>query len=377
MKVAQINMFPYGSTGNIMLNIARAARQHGHTARTYSTVPFDRYEKSPEKKLEDHYCWGSPFENMVHYYLGSTFGGNGLHSKHGTKKLLEDIERFSPDIIHLHNLHKFCINLPMLFDYLKRSGADVIWTLHDCWAFTGHCAQFSAAKCDRWKFGCGDCPQLKAYPKTYGVDHTQRNYRQKQACFTGLENLTIIVPSKWLAGVVKQSFLKEYPVEVLHNQIDKSLFKPTPSGFRKQYGLDGKTVVLGAASVWDKEKGLLDFCRLREKLDSQFAIVLVGVTEKQKSRLLPGILALPRTASPGELAEIYSAADVFVNPTHQDTYPTVNLEARACGTPVITYDVGGSPESAGGKYIVKENDIDGLAEQIYKLTEREAVELSV
>ena len=141
--------------------------------------------------------------------------------------------------------------------------------------------------------------------------------------------------------------------------------------------MDGKTVVLGAASVWDKEKGLLDFCRLREKLDSQFAIVLVGVTEKQKSRLLPGILALPRTANPGELAEIYSAADVFVNPTHQDTYPTVNLEARACGTPVITYDVGGSPESAGGKYIVKENDIDGLAEQIYKLTEREAVELSV
>ena len=218
---------------------------------------------------------------------------------------------------------------------------------------------------------------MKAYPKTYGADHTQRNYRQKQACLTGLANLTIIVPSKWLAGVVKQSFLKEYPVEVLHNQIDKSLFKPTPSGFRKQYGLDGKTVVLGAASVWDKEKGLLDFCRLREKLDSQFAIVLVGVTEKQKSRLLPGILALPRTANPGELAEIYSAADVFVNPTHQDTYPTVNLEARACGTPVITYDVGGSPESAGGKYIVKENDIDGLAEQIYKLTEREAVELSV
>ena len=209
------------------------------------------------------------------------------------------------------------------------------------------------------------------------MDHTQRNYRQKQACFTGLANLTIIVPSEWLARTVKQSFLKEYPVEVVHNQIDKSLFKPTPSDFREQYGLDGKTVILGAASVWDKEKGLLDFCRLREKLDSRFAIVLVGVTEKQKSRLLPGILALPRTASPRELAEIYSAADVFVNPTHQDTYPTVNLEARACGTPVITYDVGGSPESAGGKYIVKENDIDGLAEQIYKLTEQEAMELSV
>ena len=167
---------------------------------------------------------------------------------------------------------------------------------------------------------------------------------------------------------MKQSFLKEYPVEVLHNQIDKSLFKPTPSGFRKQYGLDGKTVVLGAASVWTREKGLPDFCRLREKLDSRYAIVLVGVTEKQKSGLPAGILALPRTADAEELAGIYSAADVFVNPTHQDTYPTVNLEARACGTPVVTYDVGGSPESAGGEHIAAEGDIDGLAEENPPLT---------
>ena len=206
MKVAQINMFPYGSTGNIMLNIARAARQHGHTARTYSTVPFDRYEKAPKKKLEDHYSWGSPFENMVHYYLGSTFGGNGLHSKHGTKKLLEDIERFSPDIIHLHNLHKFCINLPMLFEYLKLSGADVIWTLHDCWAFTGHCPYFEMVGCDKWKTSCHDCPQLDVYPRSR-VDNSARMFKLKKKWFSDVPNMTIVTPSEWLAGLVKESFL--------------------------------------------------------------------------------------------------------------------------------------------------------------------------
>lgn len=373
MKIFMINsVCGTGSTGRICTDLAERLEADGHEcliAYGRGTVP-EKYRKYAVKI-------GNKLDVCIHGVQARIFDSAGFGSKHATKTLIRKIEEYNPDVIHLHNLHGYYINIEILFSYLKKANKPIVWTLHDCWAFTGHCAHFSAAKCDRWKSGCGDCPQLKAYPKTYGADHTQRNYRQKQACFTGLANLTIIVPSEWLARTVKQSFLKEYPVEVLHNQIDKSLFKPTPSGFREQYGLNGKTVVLGAASVWDKEKGLLDFCQLREKLDSRFAIVLVGVTEKQKSRLLPGILPLPRTASPRELAEIYSAADVFVNPTHQDTYPTVNLEARACGTPVITYDVGGSPESAGGKYIVKENDIDGLAEQIYKLTEREAVELSV
>ena len=374
MKVAMINGGVFGSTGKIMLGIADLLEKYGNQVFCAAPITVTNKDREPQR---EYYKIGTFFSRKINVLLSRVSGSSNCYAQCSTKKLLKNLAAFQPDVLHLHNLHGDYINLPLLFKYIKKYNVPVVWTLHDCWAFTGHCAHFSAAKCDRWKSGCGDCPQLKAYPKTYGADHTQRNYRQKQACFTGLANLTIIVPSEWLARTVKQSFLKEYPVEVVHNQIDKSLFKPTPSDFREQYGLDGKAVILGLASVWDKEKGLLDFCRLREKLDSRFAIVLVGVTDKQKSRLLPGILALPRTANPRELAEIYSAADVFVNPTHQDTYPTVNLEARACGTPVITYDVGGSPESAGGKYIVKENDIDGLAEQIYKLTEREAVELSV
>lgn len=372
MKYLFINsVYGFGSTGRLIADKCAQLKSEGHEcAAAYGRTCVDN---GAAQLIQI----GTKADCLLHAGITRLFDLNGYGSRAATQRLLLQIERFQPDIIWLHNLHGYYLNIELLFKWLKgHSRIRILWTLHDCWAFTGHCAHFSAVKCDRWKFGCGDCPQLKAYPKTYGADCTQRNYHQKQACFTGLTNMTIIVPSEWLARTVKQSCLKEYPVEVSYNQINTNLFKPTPSDFRTQYGLTGKTFILGAASVWDKEKGLYDFCRLREKLDDQFAIVLVGVTEKQKSKLTPGILALPRTASPGELAKIYSAADVFVNPTHQDTYPTVNLEARACGTPVVTYDVGGSPESAGGKYIVKENDIDGLAEQIYRLTERKATEKS-
>ena len=373
MKYLFINsVYGFGSTGRMIADKCEQLKNEGHVcAAAYGRTCIDNGAAQLIRI-------GTKADYLLHAGMTRLFDLNGYGSGIATRRLLLQVERFQPDVIWLHNLHGYYLNIEILFKWLKEHPhIKMLWTLHDCWAFTGHCAHFSAVKCDRWLSGCGNCPQLRAYPKTYGPDHTRKHYFHKRECFTGIANLTIIVPSEWLAQMVRQSFLKEYPVAVSHNQIDRNLFRPTPSDFRARYGLIGKTIVLGVASVWDKEKGLFDFCRLREKLDGRFVIVLVGVTEKQKIKLLPGILALPRTASPGELAEIYSAADVFVNPTHQDTYPTVNLEARACGTPVITYDVGGSPESAGGKYIVKENDIDGLAEQIYKLTEQEAMETSL
>lgn len=373
MKYLFINsVYGFGSTGRIIADKCEQLKNEGHEcAAAYGRACVDNGAAQLIRI-------GTKPDYLFHAGITRLFDLNGYGSRAATQRSLSQIERFRPDVIWLHNLHGYYLNIGILFKWLKEHPQiKIFWTLHDCWAFTGHCAHFSAVKCNCWKSGCRDCPQLRDYPKTYGSDHSQRNYRKKQSCFTGLMNLTIVVPSEWLARMVRQSFLKEYPVKVSHNQIDKNLFKPTVSNFREHYELNGKTVVLGVASIWDKEKGLFDFCRLREKLGDQFAIVLVGITEKQKNKLPSGILSLPRTASPRELAEIYSAADVFVNPTHQDTYPTVNLEARACGTPVITYDVGGSPESADGKYIVKENDIDGLAEQICKLTEQKAVELSV
>lgn len=373
MKYLFINsVYGFGSTGRIIAEKCEQLKREGHVcAAAYGRNCVDNGAAQLIRI-------GTKADCLLHVGITRLFDRNGYGSKKATHRLLSQIEHFEPDVIWLHNLHGYYLNIEMLFKWLKtHPHIKIFWTLHDCWTFTGHCAHFSAVKCERWLSGCGKCPQLRAYPKTYGPDRTSQNYRYKKACFSGIADMTIVVPSEWLAQLVKQSFLKEYPVAVSPNQIDRNLFKPTASNFRTRYGLSEKKMVLGAASVWDADKGLPDFCRLHEKLDSRFVIVLVGVTEKQKKKIPPEILALPRTSSPRELAEIYTAADVFVNPTHQDTYPTVNLEARACGTPAITYDVGGSPESSGGKYVVKENDIDGLAEQIYKLTGLKATEKSL
>ena len=221
----------------------------------------------------------------------------------------------------------------------------VKWTLHDCWAFTGHCSYFTMVKCNQWKTKCTNCSQLRRYPACFAMSSVSKNFERKRKAFTGVKNLTLITPSKWLADLTRESFLKEYPVEVHYNTIDTSIFKPTASDFRERYALQDKFVVLGVANVWEDRKGLTDFFELRKQLDEKYAIVLVGLNKEQLEQLPAGIIGIQRTNSPQELAEIYTAADVFVNPTYEDNYPTVNLEAQACGTPVITYDTGGCKET--------------------------------
>lgn len=179
------------------------------------------------------------------------------------------------------------------------------------------------------------------------------------------ERVQLITPSQWLADLTKQSFLSKYDVKVVHNTINKEVFKPTPSDFRERYGLENRFVVLGVASKWSERKGLADFVRLAKDLDSAcFAVVLVGLSEKQITQVKTGaehIVALPRTSTPQELAAAYTAADVFFNPTTEDNYPTVNLEAEACGTPVVTYDTGGCRETVkDGRSVVVGSYEDAL-----------------
>ena len=180
--------------------------------------------------------------------------------------------------------------------------------------------------------------------------------------------MTLITPSRWLADRVKDSFLREYSVEVVYNTINTDVFKPTPSDFRQKHGLESKKIVLGVASVWEERKGLKDFVKLASMLDEKYKIVLVGLNEEDRKRIPDTILGLPRTNSARELAEVYTAADVLVNPTYEDNYPTVNLEARACGTRVISYDSGGSPETLGeGDVAVPKGNVECLFEMIQKV----------
>lgn len=298
-------------------------------------------------------------------------GKPGFHSKAVTRRLLKKLDEIDPDVVHLHLLLGYYINVEMLFEWLSAHRCRVVWTLHDCWAFTGHCIYFTYVRCDQWRTGCAcrsACPQKRTYPETFAGDGAVRwSFEQKKRLFTMLppERMQLITPSQWLADLVKQSFLSKYDVKVVHNTINADVFKPTPSDFRERYGLGGRVVVLGVAAKWSERKGLPDFVRLAKNLDSaRFAVVLVGLSEKQITQVKASaeqIVALPRTSTPQELAAAYTAADVFFNPTTEDNYPTVNLEAEACGTPVVTYDTGGCRETVkDGRSVVVGSYEDAL-----------------
>lgn len=370
MKIAQINMIAYGSTGKIMLQIAETARKEGNEARTFSTVPYDKKEKNAKITSKNHYVFGSYNENRFHYYFGSLLGRNGCFSLHGTRQLIKQLNTFKPDIIHLHNLHKFCINLPMLFRYIKKSKIPVVWTLHDCWAFTGQCPYFTVAKCDKWKTGCEHCSQIGIYPKSR-IDNSKRMYDLKKRWFAGVENMIIITPSQWLANLVKHSFLKDYPVKVVHNGIDLNVFKPTYSDFfRNQNIPDGKNIILGVSFGWSYRKGLDVFVELAKRLDREkYQIVLVGTNDKTDKQLPDNIISIHSTNNQQELAQIYTAADLFVNPTREEVLGMVNIEALACGTPVVTFKTGGSPETIDKTCgsVVECDDVDGLELEIKRI----------
>lgn len=330
-----------GSTGRIAAEKCRELMQQGHEC----VLAYGR-QKANCDDIQTLQI-GTPLDFKLHGVMTRLFDNHGFGSKAATCRFLQQVREYDPDVIWLHNIHGYYIHIGLLFEYLKESGKKVIWTLHDCWSFTGHCAHFDYVGCNRWQTGCCNCPQKKEYPASFLLDGSKNNYGKKQNLFAGLQDMKIITPSKWLAELVKQSFLAEYPVEVVYNTINTEVFKPTPSDFREKNGLEDKIVLLGVASIWTEKKGLQDFVKLSELLDDRFRIVLVGVTPEQAAKLPAKILSIAKTSNQKELAEIYTAADWFVNPTYEDTYPTVNLEAKACGTRIICYDTCGCKETLG------------------------------
>lgn len=369
MKIVAINTVPVGSTGKIMLQIIQIARKHEHEAIAFATHPFLRGYKDPKCFAEPLRRYSTFFENSIHFFLARFFGHNGCFSVFSTYRLIKKLKKISPDIVHLHNLHSSCINIKILFEYLKSCKVRVIWTLHDCWAFTGHCANYDMIQCSKWKTGCHHCSQYKAYPKSY-IDDSKKMFARKTKWFTGISDLTIVTPSQWLADQVKQSFLKEYPVKVINNGIDLNVFQPTESDFRKKYHCENKYVLLGVAFGWGARKGLDVFVDLAKRLDERYQIVLVGTNEKTDKRLPENIVSIHRTQNQKELAEIYTASDLFVNPTREENFPTVNIESLACGTPIVSFRTGGSPEifdeTCGS--VVEKDDIDGLLKEIDRIS---------
>lgn len=365
MRLLQINVSAnWGSHGKIAEAIGKLAISEGWE----SMIAYGRFFNPSKSSLMKI---GSKVDIDIHGVTTRLFDGHGLASKGATKHFINRVSEYNPDIIHLHNIHGYYLNYPILFDWLKKIDKPVVWTLHDCWPWTGHCAHYTFNQCRKWKDECKDCPALRVYPSSY-IDRSNRNFNLKKISFQNLRNLTLVPVSNWIAREIQQSFLKDYPVEVIHNGIDLNIYKPsTNNEIKHKLGINQNKLILGVASVWSEMKGFNEFLVLRHLLPSSYIIVLVGLTEKQIKRLPDGIIGIARTNSQNELVQLYSSADVFANPTLEDNFPTTNVEALACGTPVITYNTGGSPEAIDKNtgIVLPYNDIYALKEAIEYICE--------
>lgn len=373
MKVLFINTVAgKGSVGRLVTALSSALKEKG----AETLIAYGRWDK-PEGY--DCYRIGSDFSVALHGALSRTTDRHGLFSSSATKELIKKIREYDPDIIHLHNVHGYYVNYDLLFSFLKNEYAKnkahrIIWTLHDCWSFTGHCVHFEYVRCDRYKEQCHDCPEKKQYPASYFLDASKDNFLKKRKAFTGVCNLTIVTPSDWLKERVGESFLREYPVIRVPTGIDLNTFKKQKTDIRERYGIGEKTLLLGVAAPWRERKGFDDFLKLADAANDA-VIAMVGLNKAQAHAAAghKNIIPVMRTDSVKEMAEWYSAADIYVNLTYEDTFPTTNLEAMACGTPVITYRAGGSPEALNEDtgVIIEVGDIGGVLKAVKELKGRD------
>ena len=368
MKVLQINtVCGNGSVGRITVDISHALSRAGEDC----LIAYGRRSAPADVQA---WRFGTNGDMGVHVLHTFFKGEHGFASKKQTRRLIERIQAYDPDVIHLHNVHGFYLDIEQMFWYLRQAGKPVVWTLHDCWAFTGHCAYFDYAGCEKWKTGCENCALHRcAYPYALFRDNSRKNYQRKKRMLQEhpIPHMTLVTPSHWLGGLVKESFLKNYPVRVIPNGIDLRQFRPDADGkgLRRQLGLEGKHVILGVANMWEERKGYPYFLELARELPKEFQVILIGLDKKKRKILPKKILGVARTDSVEELARYYAMADVYVNATLEDNFPTTNLEALACGTPVVTFATGGSVESVEESCgrIVQKGDRNGLIEAIREL----------
>ncbi len=391
MKIVQMNtVCQRGSVGRILLDLYQLQETNGHTA-------FAVYGRESAPNQIKSFKMTSKSSFYAHVIGTFLTGRHGFMSNHATKRCIQYLDQIKPDLIHLHNLHGFYLNMSLLFEYLEKEQIPIVYTLHDCWSFTGHCAFFDYIDCKKWKTQCEHCPIHRTnYPYALLKDASRVNYNQKAIAYKRNLKLTMVTPSKWLADKLSDSILKQYPVKVIHNGIDLVAFHPQKANLTivketmEKRGIDfQKKRELGVANVWEQRKGLAYFVNLAKRLDDSYQVVLVGVSSKQKKFLakegsLRSLVPMERTQSLDELAFLYARSTVFLNPTLEDNFPTTNLEALACGTPVITFDTGGSKESLikdsvpilCGR-VIPQKDADALFLAVKELAEQSQEDLEV
>lgn len=368
MRVLFVNsVCGIGSTGKICTDLASALEEQGHEAK----IAYGRDPYVPEQFQKYGVRIGTDSDVKFHGLESRLLDNHGEGSKRATRKFIDWVQGYKPDIIHLHNIHGYYLNIEILFNYLKRVDIPVVWTLHDAWPFTGHCVYFDYVGCNKWKTGCGRCPQKGKYPSSLFLDRSARNLRNKQAIFSGVKNMTLVTPSEWLAGLTRETYLSMYSVEVINNGIDTERFKPAPQSAIQELGLSEKKVVLGVSLGWGPHKRLDYLVRMAGDLGEEYQVVLIGLNKSQIESLPKNVIGFEKTRDVEELVAWYSKASVYVNPTMEDNYPTVNLEAQACGTPVVTFLSGGSAECIKDGYgiAVERGNYEALVQAVHDVAE--------
>lgn len=350
-----------GSTGRISEEIGLTAMQRGYEC-------WSAYGRKANPSKLNLIKVGTDLDFKLHALQSRLFDNHGFASTAATRIFVKRIQEIQPNIINLHNIHGYFLNMEVLFEYLATTNIPVVWTFHDCWPITGHCSYFDATHCFRWKTGCYDCPNKQGYPESIWLDRSKVNYEKKKRLIHGIRNLTIVTPSQWLADIVAESYLKDYPTKLIHNGVNLDVFKPVADeSFIKLLGLDlSKKLILGVANTWDRRKGLADFEEIAKRMPADWQILLVGLSAQQVTNLPENIQGITRTQNVKQLAALYSLADVFVNPTYVDNFPTTNIEALACGTPIVTYHTGGSPEAVDSEtgVVVEQGNLGKLMDGI-------------
>ena len=366
IKVVQVNVVANkGSTGRIAEDIGKLILENGWD----SYIAYGRKSSDSNSKL---IRIGTTLETLYHVFLTRFFNKHGFGSNFATLRFIRRLKKIKPHIIHLHNIHGYYLNLPLLFRYLKKNDVKVVWTLHDCWAFTGHCAHYTQVNCYKWLEECSNCPQIKSYPKSYFVDNSKPNFHKKKKLFNLRNDVHIVTVSNWLQKEASRSFLSDLSIQTIHNAIDIDVFNEKGHvNLRSRYGLDNKIIILGVANIWGIRKGLYEFHKLLGVISSEYQIVLIGLTQEQINELPHGILGIERTKDLQELVNWYSTADVYVNLSFEESFGMTSVEALACGTPIVVYDSTALPEIVNDDvgFVVEKNNIEGIKTAIEKLRE--------
>lgn len=362
IKILQINVIANsGSTGKIAEKIGRQVLKEGWE----SYIAYGRWACSSQSQLIKI---GNKIDIFNHVIGSRLLDKHGCFSTHATKILIKKIKEINPDIIHLHNIHGYFLNYKILFDFLSQYNKPIVWTLHDCWSFTGHCSHYTAAKCNKWQTQCFKCPIINSYPKSF-IDNSKNNYTKKKVIFTQLQNLHIVTVSDWLHNQVSHSFLKNYPIHTICNGINLNTFKPTVSTIRKKLQVENKFIILSVASYWNNLKGLDDFIKLANLLDDKYVIILVGIKKTQLNMLPKNIIGIPRTENVEELVDLYSAADIYASFSIEETFGMTIAESMACGTPAIVYNSTACPELVTDNtgFIITPHDLERVIDIISKV----------